>query len=89
MNPIIVFISGKGISSPFKILDIEETVLPVGSGNLGTRARSIDTPSLTSLMKAKSANDFHGSKATKDKENTFKDHPNHFMIGNEILAQVG
>ena len=89
MNPIIVFISGKGISSPFKILDIEETVLPVGSGNLGTRARSIDTPSLTSLMKAKSANDFHGSKATKDKENTFKDHPNHFIIGNEILAQVG
>jgi hypothetical protein len=68
MNPIVVFISGNRISSPYKILDIVETVLPVGSGNLGTRARSIDTPSLTtSLLKAKSANDLQGLKATKEK----------------------
>ena len=69
MNPtIIVFICGNRISSPYKILDIVETVLPVGSGNLGTRARSIDTPSLTtSLLKAKSANDLQGLKATKEK----------------------
>ena len=88
MNPIIVFISGNRISSPFKILDIKETVLPVGSRNVRTRARSIDTPSLTSLLKAKSADDFQGLKATEEKENSFKDHPNHFMIGNEILKLV-
>jgi hypothetical protein len=33
MNPIIIFISGNRISSPFKVLDIDETVLPVGSRN--------------------------------------------------------
>ena len=57
---------------------------------------------LKSFLKAKSAEDFHGLgekqqrtkktdlrlKATKDKEKRFKDHPNHFMIGNEILQLV-
>ena len=69
MNPVAVFISGNRIPSPFKILDIKETFLPVGSGNLGTHAHPIDTPSLKSFLKAKSAEDFHGLKATKDKEN--------------------
>ena len=88
MNPIVVFVSGNRISSSFKILDIEETVLPVGSENLGIRGCSIETPSYTSLLKAKSADDFHRLKATKDKEKSFKDHLNHFMIGNEILKLV-
>ena len=89
MKPVVVFVSRHRISSPFKILDIEETVLPVGSGSLGTRAHPIDNPSLVqSFLKAKSADDFHGLKATKDKENKFKDHRNHFMIGNDILQLV-
>ena len=88
MDPVVVFVSGNRSSSPFKTLDIGETVLPVGSGNLGTRARPIDTPSLKSFLQAKSADDFHGLKTTKDKENIFKEHPNHFMIGNDILQLV-
>jgi hypothetical protein len=88
MNPVAVFISGNRIPSPFKILDIKETFLPVGSGNLGTHAHPIDTPSLKSFLKAKSIKDFHGLKATKDKENRFKDHLNHFMIRDEILQLV-
>jgi hypothetical protein len=86
MDP--VFVSGNRISSPFKTLDIAETVLPVGSGNLGTRDCPIDTPSLKSFLQAKSADDFHGLKTTKDKENIFKEHLNHFMIGNDILQLV-
>jgi hypothetical protein len=54
MDPVIVFVPGNRISSPFKTLDIAEIVLPVGSGNLGTRARPIDTPSLKSFLQAKS-----------------------------------
>jgi hypothetical protein len=35
MDPVVVFVSGNRISSPFKTLDIAETVLPSDPGTLG------------------------------------------------------